>query len=130
MKGKSHEIKKPLQLELPREAAPKPRGRPKAAASSSGRFNLKADPNTWTDPYLKTLLPQVTGCSITVLPARQFATVFYRTPEPPSSRTRTWGTRHTPEQVLAHVVSWAWMQHSSQTGETCPHDLEKLLVQW
>jgi hypothetical protein len=128
MKGKSYEIKGSLQLELPREAAPRPRGRPKSAASSSSMFNFKADPNTWTDPYLKTLLPQVVGCHITVVPTRQTATAYYRTLEPPSSRSRTWGTRHTPEQVLAHVVSWAWMQHAAQTGEKCPHDLEKLLV--
>ena len=76
---------------------------------------------------IKPFLPQVAGCTIQLLPARKAYTVFYPGVMP-ASRSRTWGTQCSRTTLSKAVLSWAWCQHFSCTGNACPYDFDAVIL--
>ena len=75
---------------------------------------------------IKTYLPQLSGCSIQLLPARRVYTVYYPAVVP-GSMSKTWG-HFSQKQCLKHVLLWAWNRHAEETRQPCPWNFDLLLM--
>ena len=81
--------------------------------------------DSWDGYYLKTVIPQVTGCTIQHVNSlkKQAWTVEYPDAKPHGSRTRSYIDEATSKAAARHCVEWAWQQHrKANPSEECPWD--------
>lgn len=71
---------------------------------------------------LRKFMPDIKGCHIQEINFKRSFTAFYPGVFP-GSRTRTVGAHCSREQVIRHVISWAWKNHSKKTGSKCPYPM-------
>eukprot|EP00971_Amphidinium_carterae_P351754 6492266-Amphidinium_carterae.1 len=99
--------------------------------SSSSKSTVQVHKTAFTaeEAILKTMIPNVVGSSIqNVLnktdQSRGIWTARYPGAIPGSrSRSYTGSGAITNEMAAKHVFQWLWQQHTSQTGQPCPHDI-------
>eukprot|EP00971_Amphidinium_carterae_P112850 2234813-Amphidinium_carterae.2 len=95
-------------------------------SASSKRLPLPPVPEGRTSyslEVLRTLIPQVEGCKITVETHWHTRYRGHYAQGNPRSTSKCWGEKVTEKEAALHVVRWLWSRHAHFTGEQVPYDL-------
>ena len=102
------------------KSLPSPKGDEKATKAKKKKVE------SWDVLYLKTVIPQMKGCTIQHVNSLETKawTVKYIGAKPCESRTRSYKDAESSKSMARHCVEWTWQQHrKANPSEECPWDL-------
>eukprot|EP00971_Amphidinium_carterae_P136097 2696796-Amphidinium_carterae.2 len=96
-------------------------------STSTKRLPLPAIPegrSSYSLEVLRTLIPQIEGCKITVETHWHTRYRGHYARGNPRSTSKCWGEKVSERDAALHVVRWLWSRHHHFTGDQGPYDLE------
>ena len=101
------------------KSLPSPKGDEKATKAKKKKVE------SWEVLYLKTVIPQMKGCTIQHVHSlkKQAWTAEYPDAKPHGIRTRSYTDADSMKSMARHCVEWTWQQHrKANPSKVCPWD--------